>query len=78
MDTLAKIIYISDKIGRKNIPKELKPLEKLVYQDLDKALLYCLEQEQNYLKQKNIKINKNTKELVKELKKHFQNGEKLN
>lgn len=68
MDTLAKIIYIADKIGRKEIPKELKPLKQLAYKNIDEALLYCLEQQEKNLKEKGIKTHKDTKELLEKLK----------
>lgn len=67
MDMLAKIIFIADKIGRKKIPEALKPVKKLAYQDIDEALLYCLEKQETKLKDKGIKLHKDTKELLKKL-----------
>ena len=67
MDMLAKIIYIADKIGRKKIPEALKPIKKLAYQDIDEALLYCLEKQETKLKDKGINLHKDTKELLKKL-----------
>lgn len=69
MNLLAKIIYIADKIGREEIPKELEPVKKLAYKDIDKALLYCLEKQEKKLKSKNIDMHNDTKELLKKLKK---------
>ena len=69
MNLLAKIIYIADKIGREEIPKELKPVKELAYKDIDKALLYCLEKQEKKLKNKNIDMHNDTKELLKKLKK---------
>lgn len=69
MDLLAKIIYIADKIGREKIPEALIPVKKLAYQDIDKALLYCLEKQKIRLKEKGIKMHDDTKELLKELQK---------
>ena len=67
MDILAKIIFIADKIGRKKIPKVLKPVKKLAYENINKALLYCIEQQELKLQQKEISLHKDTKELKKEL-----------
>ena len=69
MDTLAKIIYIADKIGRKNIPDDLIPVKKLAYENLNKALLFCIEKQQINLKEKGLNLHQDTKELLKELKK---------
>ena len=68
MDTLAKIIYIADKIGREKIPEELKPVEQLAYKNIDEALLYCIEQQEKKLKEKGIKMHKDTQELLEKLK----------
>lgn len=68
MDTLAKIIYIADKIGREKIPEELKPVEQLAYKNIDEALLYCIEQQEKKLKEKGIKTHKDTQELLEKLK----------
>ena len=69
MDLLAKIVYIADKIGREKIPEALIPVKELAYQDIDKALLYCLEKQKIILKEKGIKMHDDTKELLKELQK---------
>lgn len=68
MDTLAKIIYIADKIGREKIPEELKPVEQLAYKNINEALLYCIEQQEKKLKEKGIKTHKDTQELLEKLK----------
>ena len=69
MDLLAKIIYIADKIGREKIPEALKPVKEIAYQNIDNALLYCLEKQKIRLKEKEIKMHDDTKELLKELQK---------
>lgn len=69
MDTLAKIIYIADKIGRKEIPKELMPIKDLVKKDLNAALIYFIEKQNKNLISKNITPHKNTEELLQTLKK---------
>ena len=68
MDLLAKIIYIADKIGRKDIPDDLLPLKTLAYQDIDRALLYCLEKQEKKLQQRGFTMNPATKELLANLK----------
>lgn len=68
MNTLAKIIYIADKIGREKIPEELKPVEQLAYKNINEALLYCIEQQEKKLKEKGIKTHKDTQELLEKLK----------
>lgn len=73
MDTLAKIIYIADKIGREKIPEELKPVKQLAYTNIDEALLYCIEQQEKNLKEKGIKTHKDTKELLEKLKREKKN-----
>ena len=74
MDTLAKIIYIADKIGREKIPEELKPVKQLAYTNIDEALLYCIEQQEKNLKEKGIKTHKDTKELLEKLKREKKNS----
>ena len=74
MDTLAKIIYIADKIGRKEIPKELMPIKDLVKKDLNDALIYFIEKQNKNLISKNITPHKNTEELLQTLKKQNKNS----
>lgn len=68
MDLLAKIIYIADKIGRKSIPDDLLPVKTLAYQNIDQALLYCLEKQEKKLQQKGFAMHPATKELLASLK----------
>ena len=74
MDTLAKIIYIADKIGRKEIPKELIPIKDLAKKDLNAALMYFIEKQNKNLISKNITPHKNTEELLQTLKKQNKNS----
>lgn len=67
MNDFAKIIYLSDKIGRVNTPPSLRPVKELAYQNINEALKYCLKQEEKYLKKKNINMHKDTKELLEKL-----------
>ncbi len=75
MNMLAKIIYIADKIGRTKIPEELKPVKKLAYQDINKALLYCIEKQELKLQEKGIKLHQDTKELKDLLRNNKRNQE---
>ena len=73
MDLLAKIIYLADKIEKgKNYPG-IEEERLLAYQDLDKAIICCLNNQIKKLTKDNQKINKlayETKEyLEKELSK---------
>lgn len=68
MNLLAKIIYIADKTGRKNLPRALTEIKKLSYQDIDQALVCCIEKQEKKLKQSGVTLHKDTEELLKELK----------
>lgn len=46
MSLLDVIIFIADKIGRVDIPDDLKDLKKIAYSDLDEAMALFLEKEQ--------------------------------
>ena len=69
MNMLAKIIFIADKIGRPKIPDVLKPVKVLAYQDINKALLYCIEKQELKLQEKGLKLHQDTKELQNVLNK---------
>lgn len=72
MSTLAKIIFIADKIARTNRPKELEEVATLVYQDIDKALLLCLQQQKNHLNKQGKTLHPDTKLLLNKLEKKAQ------
>lgn len=67
MTALAKIIFIADKIARENRPKELEEVASLVYQDIDKALLLCLQQQKKHLNQQGKKLHPDTELLLSKL-----------
>lgn len=58
MDLLAKIVYLADKIETgKNYPL-IEKERKLAYQDIDKAIICCLENQIAHLKEENKSVNK--------------------
>ena len=63
MDTLAKIVFIADKIGRENTPN-IDKYKKLAYKDLDLAIKTYLEDGKEILASRNLKQHKNTIELL--------------
>ncbi len=68
MSMLDKIIFIADKIGRKDIPEDLMNLKTLAYENIDKAMIFFLEREEVYLKKNGGDLLPQTKILLKELK----------
>lgn len=71
MDLLAKIVFLADKIGRKNLPEDLETVKKMAYQNIDQSLKLCLEKQEKYLQQKGIKLHKDTKKLLAKLTKEL-------
>ena len=68
MGLLDKIIFIADKIGRREIPEELKDLKKMAYEDIDKAMVYFLETEERYLEKNGGSLLPQTIRLLESLK----------
>ena len=68
MSLLDKIIFIADKIGRNDIPEDLKDLEDIAYDDLDQAMVYFLEKEQVILKNKGRDLLDGAKKLLEKLR----------
>ena len=67
MDLLAKIIYLADKIEKcKNYPG-IEEERKLAYQDIDKAIILCLNNSIRHLKEKNEVINSKVYETLDSL-----------
>ena len=71
MTLLDKIIFIADKIGRNDLPDELRILRKIAYEDIDKAMVLFLEREQEYLIKNGNDLLPQTKTLLKKLKKNI-------
>ena len=68
MSMLDKIIFIADKIGRRDIPEDLKVLKEMAYEDIDKAMIYFLEREQVYLEKNGGRLLPQTIKLLSSLK----------
>ena len=56
MSVFHKIIFIADKVGRKDIPEDLKDLMNIALEDIDRAMVIFLNKEKDML-------NKNGKDL---------------
>lgn len=67
MSDFDKIIFIADKIGRKNLNAELENIKKLAYQNLDMALLSYLTYQKKKLKLIGKNFHPNSKALLKKL-----------
>ena len=64
MNNFDKIILISDKLGRNNKDYEL---EKLAYDNLDKAIIYIFEKQKNKLKEKGKDLHEDSLMLLNKL-----------
>lgn len=69
MSLFNKIIFVADKIGREQIPDDMKKTKELAYnKNIDEALLYFLKSQQIYLKKQSetndIEIHPDTLELI--------------
>lgn len=67
MTLLDKIVFIADKIARKDLPSSLENVKKVAYQNLDEAIILFLQQETKYLKEKNQEMHPDSLELLKKL-----------
>ena len=69
MGLLDKIIFIADKIGRIDIPEDLKDLKEVALNNLDEAIILFLEKQQIMLKKHNKDLFPRTIKLLESLKK---------
>lgn len=69
MQLLAKIVFIADKIGRKNITPVIQTQKSLAYKNLDKALEFHMINLQNKLEQEGKNMHPNSLKLIKILSK---------
>ena len=65
MDILAKIVYLADKIEKGKDYPGIEDERLLAYQDIDKAIILCLNNQIKHLKEKNKVINKMGYETLK-------------
>lgn len=70
MNAFAKIIFIADKIGRKNLKPELELIKELAFQDIDKSILKFLELSSKKLTSQGLKVHFETEKLYHKLKKN--------
>lgn len=67
MSLFDKILFVADKIGRKNKNTEIQKISELAYQDLDAALLEIIVLEQKKLEKKGKTLHPETLKLLKSL-----------
>lgn len=67
MSLFDKIIFISDKIGRKNINPEIEEMKKLAYQNIDEALKFYLINRKEKLESKGENFHQDALKLLKSL-----------
>lgn len=67
MDTLAKVIFVADKIGRKTLSPPLIEIKKVSYQDLNQAIKLIIILEQEKLQKEDLSLHPNTIELFNSL-----------
>ena len=70
MDLLAKIVYLADKIEKGKDYPLIEEERTLAYKDIDKAIIFCLNNQIRHLKEKNKVINKMGYETLKYLEEH--------
>lgn len=69
MDLFAKIIFIADKIGRKNLDTQMEQVKKAVYDgNIDEALISYFDILKDSLKSRNLPMHQDSIELIKLLK----------
>lgn len=69
MTKFDKIIFLADKIARKNSNEFIEKLKRLTYKDLDEALIFYLNKQKILLSEKNLELHKNSLELLEYLAK---------
>ena len=67
MNTLAKIVFISDKVARENLNQELEEIKQLSLTNLDKSILKYLLYQKDKLSIKEKELHQDTKELLNSL-----------
>ena len=70
MSLLDKIIFIADKIGRNDIPEDLKDLKEVAFKNIDAAIVLFLEKQQLMLKRQGKDLFPKTIKLLELLKKN--------
>lgn len=71
MDLFAKIIFIADKIGRKNLDEQMKKVKSIVYDgNIDQAIIFYFDILKDSLKSRNLAMHQDSIELIKLLEKN--------
>lgn len=73
MTMLDKIVFVADKIDSGKNYLGIEEERELAYKDIDEALLKCINNNREVLKQKGMSLHKDTEELLEFLKKRFVN-----
>lgn len=68
MDDFSKIIFVADKIARKYVDEDIKKASKLAYQNIDDALLFCLDKLKEVLETSGKKMHPNSIQLMELIK----------
>lgn len=71
MTILEKIIFVADKIARENPDELLQREQKIAYEDLDLALLMCLDYSKNKLEKQGKNLQPVTLKLLQSLRKKY-------
>ena len=74
MTTFEKIIFLADKIGRKELSKDLVKVKELAYIDLNKAMIFFIKKQQENFYKKGKDIHTITKALINNLLLGEKNG----
>ncbi len=69
MSKFDKIIFLADKIARKNMTEFTEKLKMLTYKDLDKALIFYFNKQKEILKEKDLELHHKSLELLDYLNK---------
>ena len=70
MNTLAKIIFIADKIGRKNITPEIEEEKNLAYKNIDLAIDLYLKNTEKKLKSIGKELHPESQKLLNKINKN--------
>ena len=71
MTILEKIVFVADKIARPNADENLKKMQELAYEDIDKVLLMCLKYSKKKLESFGKKLQPVTEKMLISLQKHY-------
>ncbi len=67
MTSFDKVIFLADKLGRRDFENSLEPLRELAFEDLDKAMLFFLDEQAKDLEKRGIKQHPDTVKFIESL-----------